>query len=102
MMSEVDTPLLALLVTKWVHMIEVETVRGRGRVLSEREEQLIQNMGDILAEDDGIDQATSMAARLAEHWASFYDDTWVWGVTPRIGWILRELSNCYENALLSI
>ncbi|KAK5063032.1 hypothetical protein LTR84_005108 [Exophiala bonariae] len=92
----------ALLVTKWVHMIEVETIRGRSRVLSEREEQLIQNMGDILAEDDGIDQATSMAARLAEHWASFYDDTWVWGVTPRIGWILRELSNCYENALLSI
>jgi hypothetical protein len=89
----------ALLVTKWVHGIEMDAIRGRSRIPSSQEEQLIQDMADLLSETGTPDHATSMAARLAEHWASYYDDTWVWGVTPRMGWILRALSNCYEDAL---
>jgi len=105
----------ALLVTKWVHVIEIETGQtqshegegeGEGEI-SDLEAQTMQTIRIFLAEveveveaDD--DAATdhvhaSLAAKLARYWAGFYDDTWVWGVTPRMGWVLRELANCYER-----
>ena len=59
---------------------------------------------DLLSEfeDESSSPMDSLAAKLARFWASFYDDTWVWGVTPRMGWILRELANCYQNARLPL
>ena len=95
--------MLALLVTKWVHAIELETIQGSGAGTSELEAQTMQTIRNLLAEfeDDSCCQVQSLAAKLARYWASFYDDTWVWGVTPRMGWILRELANCYENALVA-
>ena len=94
--------MLALLVTKWVHAIELETVQGSIVGTSELEAQTMQTIRNLLVEyeDDSSSQVPSLAAKLARYWASFYDDTWVWGVTPRMGWILRELANCFENALL--
>ncbi|KIX05502.1 uncharacterized protein Z518_06374 [Rhinocladiella mackenziei CBS 650.93] len=91
----------ALLVTKWVHAIEAETRRNNGGVISELEAQTMQSIRDLLVEleDDSDTQVVSLAAKLARHWAGFYDDTWVWGVTPRMGWVLRELAHYYENDL---
>lgn len=98
----------ALLVTKWVYAIELETRQGHNGTVSEREAQTMQGIRELLADldddpdenDHNHDQASGcLAARLARHWAGFYDDTWVWGVTPRMGWALRELANCYENSL---
>ena len=62
----------------------------------------MQAIRNLLSElEDGLDNETgpSLAAKLARYWAGFYDDTWVWGLTPRMGYILRELANCYESKL---
>ncbi|KIW93653.1 uncharacterized protein Z519_06258 [Cladophialophora bantiana CBS 173.52] len=93
---------VALLVTKWVHAIEVETRPSGGGSISELETQTMQAIRNLLSElEDGFDVegGSSLAAKLARYWAGFYDDTWVWGLTPRMGYILRELANCYESKL---
>src|ERR1700761_1664203 len=92
----------ALLVTKWVHAIEIETRSDKGRPITELEGQTMQAIKNLLAEvEDGFDTEvdSSLAAKLARYWAAFYDDTWVWGVTPRMANILRELATCYEANL---
>ncbi|KAL2411615.1 hypothetical protein ABEF92_005097 [Exophiala dermatitidis] len=93
----------ALLVTKWVYTIEVQSRRGINGTITEREAQTMQSIRDLLADledDESVNQnSVCLAATLARHWAGFYDDTWVWGVTPRMGWALRELANCYESSL---
>ncbi len=101
-----------MLVTKWVHVVEVETGQDTQGVVSDLEAQTMQSIRHLLSEvevdDDDDDDSSpsdpnvahvhsSVAAKLARYWAQFYDDTWVWGVTPRMGWVLRELANCYEN-----
>lgn len=98
--------------TKWVHALEVESTGSRAPTQSDLEAQTMQTIRNLLADledpapDPGGDEGTghnynvpSLAAKLARHWAGFYDDTWVWGVTPRMGWVLRELANCYESNL---
>ena len=70
--------------------------------MSELEAQTMQAVKTLLSEvEDGLDteEEASLAAGLARYWASFYDDTWVWGVTPRMANILRELATCYEGKL---
>ncbi len=58
----------------------------------------ISNLMAEVEDDSSADQGNvSVAAKLTRYWAGFYDDTWVWGVTPRMGWVLRELANCYES-----
>ncbi|KAK0123927.1 hypothetical protein ONS95_008917 [Cadophora gregata] len=85
-----------LLLTKWVHGQEVMQRRGIG--LEEADTQIIQRVRDMLAEDiEANDLETSLAATLTRSWADFYDDTWIWGVTPKMGTILRQLSEHYEN-----
>ena len=62
----------------------------------------MQAVRNLLSElDDGFDieEHPSLAAKLARYWAGFYDDTWVWGVTPRMANVLRELADCYESKL---
>lgn len=92
----------ALLVTKWVHAIETETRSGKGNPINELEGKTMQAVRNLLSElEDGFEDEAdpSLAAKLARYWAGFYDDTWVWGVTPRMANILRELANCYEGKL---
>ncbi|KIW74395.1 hypothetical protein Z517_12335 [Fonsecaea pedrosoi CBS 271.37] len=93
----------ALLVTKWVHAIEVEIRSSRDSAsISELETQTMQSIRNLLLDlEDVLDNGAgpSLAAKLARYWAGFYDDTWVWGLTPRMGYILRELANCYESKL---
>lgn len=52
------------------------------------EAQIVTDLKSLLAEIDvgGLhyDRNHSLAAMLAQVWASFLDDTWEWGVTRRI------------------
>ncbi|KAH2514068.1 hypothetical protein KXW70_006602 [Aspergillus fumigatus] len=52
------------------------------------ETQIVTDLKSLLAEIDvgGLhyDRNHSLAAMLAQVWASFLDDTWEWGVTRRI------------------
>ncbi|KAH1347519.1 hypothetical protein KXV52_004243 [Aspergillus fumigatus] len=65
------------------------------------EAQIVTDLKSLLAEIDvgGLhyDRNHSLAAMLAQVWASFLDDTWEWGVTPNMGSILRLLSNEYQE-----
>ncbi|KAH2039434.1 hypothetical protein KXW51_002022 [Aspergillus fumigatus] len=65
------------------------------------EAQIVTDLKSLLAEIDvgGLhyDCNHSLAAMLAQVWASFLDDTWEWGVTPNMGSILRLLSNEYQE-----
>ncbi|KAG4443120.1 hypothetical protein IFR05_001446 [Cadophora sp. M221] len=85
-----------LLVTKWLHA--KETLQRRGAALDEADLKIVQRVRDMLAEDiESDDSDTSLAATLTRSWAGFYDDTWVWGVTPKMGKMLRQLATHYEN-----
>ena len=73
--------------------------------MSELEGQTMQAIKNLLSEvEDGLEteEDCSLAASLARYWAGFYDDTWVWGVTPRMANILRELATSYESKLAAL
>ncbi|KAH7388971.1 hypothetical protein BKA64DRAFT_126440 [Cadophora sp. MPI-SDFR-AT-0126] len=85
-----------LLLTKWVHAKEI--LQHRGITLDEVDTKIIERVRDMLADDiETNDVETSLAATLTRSWADFYDDTWIWGVTPKMGRILRQLAKHYEN-----
>ncbi|KAK6385921.1 hypothetical protein LTS17_001493 [Exophiala oligosperma] len=92
----------ALLVTKWVHVIEIETEQTGG-IVTELEEQTMRTIRNLTSEFEfeiapGERAFRTVAAKLTMYWAKFYDDTWVWGVTPRMGFTLRELATVYETS----
>ncbi|KAI9052177.1 hypothetical protein LZ554_003537 [Drepanopeziza brunnea f. sp. 'monogermtubi'] len=88
-----------LLLSKWLHA--KESLQRRGVTLDKVDMQIIQRVRDMLAEDsEPNDSAVSLAAALTRSWAGFYDDTWVWGVTPKMGRILRQLANHYEDGAI--
>ncbi|KAK7425139.1 hypothetical protein QQX98_000053 [Neonectria punicea] len=87
-----------LLVTKWVHTIE--QLQNMSEATAPEEGQVLENVRHLLSEVDiECSRACSLAAELARVWAGLYDDTWVWGVVPRIGWALRELATMYERGI---
>ncbi|KIW34125.1 uncharacterized protein PV07_00921 [Cladophialophora immunda] len=87
----------SLLVTKWVHAMDMR--QKRDDPLNSSERRLIQRLKELLAEADVlVSSETSLAAELARWRATFYTDTWVWSVCPRMGWVLLQLANVYEEA----
>ncbi|KAI3551470.1 hypothetical protein CABS03_01528 [Colletotrichum abscissum] len=73
----------ALLVTKWVHTVEcLQSTSGK---TTPEETKVLDNVRYLLSQID-VDRSPScsLAADLARVWAGLYDDTWVWGVAPRI------------------
>ncbi|KPI35705.1 uncharacterized protein AB675_1235 [Cyphellophora attinorum] len=87
----------ALLVTKWVYAMEV--LQAAGSMITADEQQVLSDVHSLLDEVEPFrEQGVSAASILSRVWAGFYEDTWVWGVTPRIGRSLRALANAYEVA----
>ncbi|PNP80132.1 hypothetical protein FNYG_06500 [Fusarium nygamai] len=85
-----------LLVTKWVHTIE--QLQKTGNAVTSEEGQVLDNIRRLLKEIDmDCSQDFSLSAELARIWASLFDDTWVWGVAPRIGWVLRQLAIMFDT-----
>lgn len=71
-----------LFVTKWLHAIE--KLQREGVQLDDSELANVESMYNFLKESGlEIDRRKSLAAELSRHWASFYDDTWVWGCESR-------------------
>lgn len=97
-MAITDSNPTVLLLTKWLHTKEI--LQHQGHALCEAEMQLIQRVLDMLAEDiefKADHSGKSMGATLLRFWAGMYDDVWVWGVTPKMGRILRLLAEEYEK-----
>ncbi|KAL3426708.1 zinc finger protein [Phlyctema vagabunda] len=87
----------ALFVTKWIHGLETQRCVPGGPPNAAESENL-SNFRVLLEEVDGDHEiGESIAANVANVWASFLDDTWVWGVTPRMAHLLRLLSKAYAE-----
>lgn len=91
-----------LLLTKCLHVIEIRQCQGFP--MHETEKQMVQKVSNLLAEEEGLMQSmpSSLAAMLARSWAEYYDDTWVWGVTPKMGKMLRQLADRYETQVAHV
>ncbi|KAJ1324710.1 hypothetical protein MN608_09413 [Microdochium nivale] len=88
----------ALLVTKWLHTVEMATLTCDGP--DPEETELVSLIKDLLDEADyDFSESRSLASGLARTWSSFLQDVWVWGITPRMGMILQELATEYERLL---
>ena len=58
----------------------MEILQRRGTIFDESEMQNVRNVHNLLSEvGTEVNAQTSLAAELTRFWASFYDDTWVWG-----------------------
>lgn len=67
-----------LLVSKWAHV--VCGTQALGIELDSEERELLQSISTMLRQEETeLDDSGSLAARLLRYWASFYEDTWVWG-----------------------
>ncbi|KAI9053707.1 hypothetical protein LZ554_002660 [Drepanopeziza brunnea f. sp. 'monogermtubi'] len=85
----------ALFVSKWVHEMEMQQ---RNVPPNADEMRILVNFRKLLEEvDSSYDGSGSMAAEISRTWAGFLDDTWVWGVTPRMGQVLRLLSAAFAK-----
>ncbi|KAK5094653.1 hypothetical protein LTS08_008509 [Lithohypha guttulata] len=74
-----------------------ERLDKKGAPITDHEREVLDKVRSLVEEEDYDGSDILLASNLARLWACFYDDTWVWGVTPRIGWVLRELGNAYET-----
>lgn len=64
--------------SKWAHV--VCGAQALGTELDNEERQLLQNISAMIREEETEpDDSGPLAARLLRYWASFYEDTWVWG-----------------------
>jgi len=87
----------ALFFTKWVYSMERIQQACISELLPDELENL-HNVRSALSEfDTSLDTDMPLAAEVTRLWASFLDDTWVWGVTPRMAWILRQLAASYQK-----
>ncbi|KFY65397.1 hypothetical protein V496_02589 [Pseudogymnoascus sp. VKM F-4515 (FW-2607)] len=85
----------ALFATRWIHEMELQQQHHPPNV---EEAKNLTNFRELLTEVDGeYDGKGSLAAEISRVWACFLDDTWVWGVTPRMGHVLRQLSAAYTD-----
>ncbi|KPI39530.1 uncharacterized protein AB675_3568 [Cyphellophora attinorum] len=93
---------VGLCVTKWIFEIELAQARNFDTAADELEN--VTRAGHILpaAGIKFVPGEQCLAAELARYWAAFYDDTWVWGLTARMGWVLRQLADTLEKRLQDV
>ncbi|KAF4775167.1 hypothetical protein HER10_EVM0007340 [Colletotrichum scovillei] len=86
----------ALLVSKWAQSIEQDEIAGVQPIQSELE--LLALIRETLDEAEcDIGEGTTLAAGIARTWGWFLSDVWVWGITPRMGGILNQLADAYQD-----
>lgn len=85
----------ALFATKWVHTLEMSQLEYPP---TQDELMIISNFRDLLSEaDSDYDGYGSLAGEIMGVWASLMDDTWTWGITPRMARVMRELSDACKQ-----
>ncbi|KAF9871484.1 hypothetical protein CkaCkLH20_11131 [Colletotrichum karsti] len=85
-----------LFVTKWVHSVEMDALSGLQPTAAENE--LLLAMKEVLEEADyDPHEDRSFAAELARTWSLFLGDVWVWGITARMGKVLEQLAQAYDQ-----
>jgi hypothetical protein len=85
----------ALLATKWLHMLEMSQLKNPP---NQDELMIISNFRDLLGEaDSDYNGYGSLAGEVLGVWASLMDDTWTWGITPRMAQVMRKLSSACKQ-----
>jgi len=85
----------ALFATKWVHTLEMSQLESPP---TQDELMIISNFRDLLSEaDSDYDGYGSLAGEIMGVWASLMDDTWTWGITPRMARVMRKLSTAFKQ-----
>jgi hypothetical protein len=85
----------ALLATKWVHTLEMSQLEHPP---TQDELMIISNFRDLLSEaDSDYNGYGSLAGEIMGVWASLMDDTWTWGITPRMAQVMRKLSSAFKQ-----
>ncbi|KAH0169772.1 hypothetical protein KCU67_g2922, partial [Aureobasidium melanogenum] len=83
----------ALFATKWVHTLEISQLVTPP---NQDELMIVSNFRNLLAEADSeYNGYGSLAAEIMRVWASLFDDTWTWGITLRMGQVMRRLSGAF-------
>ncbi|KAK1634822.1 hypothetical protein BDP81DRAFT_432054 [Colletotrichum phormii] len=86
-----------LLVSKWAQSMEQDMVVGVQPSQSELE--LLTLIRETLDEAEcDIGEGHALAAGIARTWGWFLKDVWVWGITPRMGGVLNQLADAYQDA----
>jgi hypothetical protein len=86
----------ALFLTKWIHTIELDI---GNQPADDEEVAIFEQIRGLLSEvESNYDGTGSLAAAVAYVWSTFFTDVWVWGVTPRMGYILQQLAVAYEQS----
>lgn len=87
----------SLFLTKWVHTLQVQE---KTQPPDAEEKKVLEQVKTILGEmEHEYDGEGSLAAAVARACATYLSDTWVWGVTPRMGSVLTKLADAYEKNL---
>ncbi|KAK6004309.1 hypothetical protein QM012_008171 [Aureobasidium pullulans] len=85
----------ALFATKWVHTLEMSQLEAPP---DQDELMIISNFRNLLSEADSeYNGCGSLAGEIMRVWASLFDDTWTWGITPRMGHVMRRLSGAFKQ-----
>lgn len=83
-----------LIVSRWLHQMEHILQKD----WTEDEARLLDHILVVLkAVGCDFADSKSKAAVMMRLWATFCEDTWVWGVVARMGAIYRSLANVYEK-----
>ncbi|KAF9636287.1 Zinc finger C2H2-type protein [Lasiodiplodia theobromae] len=89
----------SLFLSKWVHAAQQRERASAG--LEEEERTILKDveacLGELEVDFDAAAEGASLAAAVARACAAFLSDTWVWGVTPRMGSVLMKLADAYEK-----
>ncbi|KAJ4291034.1 hypothetical protein N0V90_010231 [Kalmusia sp. IMI 367209] len=83
-----------LLITKWIHDIETNTLAEPPK---SEEQEILQGFKHLLAETDCEYSGSSLASAVAHFRSTTLNDVWVWGVTPRMAHVLQHLAFVYEE-----
>ncbi|CAK7207773.1 hypothetical protein SEUCBS139899_010586 [Sporothrix eucalyptigena] len=90
----------ALLVSKFVHAIEMDVLDQKEPTFEERE--FCEKVKDVLREaESDVEDGSSLAAAVAKTWSWFLRDVWIWGITPVMGEALDQVGEAYKHALAS-
>ncbi|KAM0328704.1 hypothetical protein ACHAQA_005117 [Verticillium albo-atrum] len=87
----------ALLVSKWVHTVEMDLRQGKS--LDAGEEDLMNRIKNILHDADcDVEEDSSLAAAVARTWSLLLSDVWVWAITPALGTSLDRVADAYTRS----
>ncbi|KAL1887619.1 hypothetical protein Sste5346_010120 [Sporothrix stenoceras] len=90
----------ALLVSKFVHAIEMDVLEDKIPTADER--MFCEKVKDVLREAEAdVEEGYSVAAAVAKTWSWFLRDVWIWGLTPVMGEALDQVGEAYTRALAS-